>query len=76
MDTIEKLIMSVVDKKLAEQEEKIGEIEIGVKNLIAENIALKEEKKQILEQIKMVRLHYSEYEGVWSGLTNIIDTHS
>jgi hypothetical protein len=76
MDEIERIIISAISKNLDGQKEKLDKIEIGVKNLIAENIVLKEEKKQILAQITNVRLHYSEYEGVWNALTNIIDTHS
>lgn len=43
-----------------------------------ENYALRleKEKKQILAEIVNVRLHYSEYEGVWNALTKIIDTYS
>jgi hypothetical protein len=39
-------------------------------------LKLEKEKKQILAEITKVRIHYSEYEGVWNALTKVIDTHS
>jgi hypothetical protein len=59
MDDIEKIICSVladtIDKKLARQQEKLDKIEIGVKNLIAENITLKETLQNLHEKLEIAK---------------------